>query len=221
MEGAGEAGCFLGDGGDEFGAGGDGELGGGGGGGGAAVGGEVDEGVVGFVADGGDEGDAAEGGGADDGFVVERHEVLEAAAAAGDDEDIGAGDGAAGGDGVEASDGGGDFLGGAFALHGDRPDEDGAGEAAGDRGADVVQDGAGGGGDDPDGGGKQGDAALAGSVEQAFRCEASAEHLDAGQEGADAGVFHVLDDELVGAAVAVGGNAAGGDDLEAVLGDEA
>ena len=221
VEGACEAGGFLGDGGDEFGAGGDGEFGGGGGSGGTAVGGEVDEGVVGFVADGGDEGDAAEGGGADDGLVVEGHEVLEAAAAASDDEDVGAGDGSGGGDGVEAGDGGGDFLGGAFALDGDGPDEDGAREAAGDGGADVVQDGPGGGGDDADGDGEERDVTLAGGVEEAFLGQAGAKHLDAGEKGADACVFHAFDDELVGAAVAVGGDAAGGDDLEAVLGDEA
>ena len=139
---AGEAGGFLGKVRGKFGAHGDGHLGGGSGGGGAAVGGEVDEGMVGLVADRGDEGDAAGGCGADDGFVVEGHEVFEAAAAACNDEDVGAGNGAAGFDGVEALDGGGDARGGGLALDGDRPKQDGAGEAAGDGGADVVQDGA-------------------------------------------------------------------------------
>ena len=60
-------------------------------------------------------------------------------------------------------------------------------------------------------------AALAAGVEQALGGEADAQHLDARQQGAGAGVFHPLDDELVGRALAIGGNAAGGDDFDAVL----
>ena len=55
----------------------------------AGIGDEVDEGPVGLVADRGDERDGARGDGAGDDLLVEAPEVLEAAAAAGDDHQVG------------------------------------------------------------------------------------------------------------------------------------
>ena len=71
---------------------GDAELAGLAGGQGAAVGGEVGEGDVDLVADGRDDRDAGAGDGPRHGLLVEGPEVLEAAAAAGDDDDVGPGD---------------------------------------------------------------------------------------------------------------------------------
>ena len=106
----------------------------------AAVGGEVDQRGVGLVADGGDQRDAALGGGADDDLLVEAPEVLEAAAAARDDEHVGPRHRAAGADGVEAADGGGDLGGAALALHGHRPEQHAAREALAQAVEDVADD---------------------------------------------------------------------------------
>ena len=56
----------------------------------ARVGDEVDQRPVGLVADGGDDRNAARGHGAHDDLLVEAPQVLEAAAAAGDDQHVGA-----------------------------------------------------------------------------------------------------------------------------------
>ena len=71
---------------------GDADLAGLAGGQGAAVGGQVGEGHVDLVADGRDDRHAGAGDGPRHGLLVEGPEVLEAAAAAGDDDDVGAGD---------------------------------------------------------------------------------------------------------------------------------
>jgi len=63
-------------------------LGGGGGGGGAEVGGKIGDGEVDLVTNTGDHRDGATADGAGDGFVIESPEVLAAAAAPGDDQDI-------------------------------------------------------------------------------------------------------------------------------------
>jgi hypothetical protein len=72
---------------DEAGAG---QLGGGGGGGGAQVGGEVGDAHVGLVADAHHHRQRAGADGAGDGFAVEGGEVFEAAAAAHQEQHIGA-----------------------------------------------------------------------------------------------------------------------------------
>ena len=172
------------------------------------------------MADGADQGDAAGAGGAEHDFLVEGHEVFEAAAAAGDDEDVRPGD-CAGRQAVHAGDGGGDALGGAFALDGDGPEQDRAGEAPGDGRHDVVQHGAAGRGDDADGVRQHGQGAFGGGVEQAFGGEALAQHFDAGEECAGAGVVQAVDHQLVFGAVSVGRDLAGGDDFNAVLGLQA
>ena len=194
-----------------------GEFGGSGGGGGAAVGGEVDQGGVGFVADGGDQRDGAGRRRAHHGFVVEGHQVFEAATAAGDDDHVWPRNGAAGLEAGEAFDGFGDTLGGPLALHRHGPEDEVAREAAGQGGLDVLDHRALGGGDDADHGGQQRQGALAGGVEQAFLGQAQAQRLDAGEQGAGAGVFHAVDDELVGGAFAIGADLALGDHFHPVL----
>src|SRR5580698_8200863 len=91
VERADQAGVALSQIGDQVGSGGDGHLRCGGGRRRSAVGGEVDQGGIGLVADRGDQGNATGGGGADDDFLVEGHQVFQAAAAPSDDQDVGAG----------------------------------------------------------------------------------------------------------------------------------
>ncbi len=202
---------------DEFGTDGDGGLGGGGRGRGAPVGGVVDERGVGLVADGRDGGDVALRDGADDDFLVEAPEIFDGAAAPGDDQDVGTRDGAILAEAVEAFDGGGDFGGGRLALDADRPDDYVGREAIGDAVEDIADDGAGGRGDDADGARQVGQLALALGSEEALGGELAAAVLEQGHEGAGAGRFDLLDDDLVFARAREGGEAARRDDLEAFL----
>ena len=64
----------------------------------------------------------------------------------------------------------------------------------------VADRGAGGRGDDADAPGKARQRALAFRGEQTFRCEFRAQLLELPLQGSEAGVFHVIDDELVLAA---------------------
>ena len=110
----------------------------------------------------------ARGDGADDDLFVVAPEVLDRAAAAGDDEQVGARDAAAGGEAVEAVDGGGDLGGAGVALDADRPDEDVAREAVGEAVEDVADHRAGRRGDDADDARQVGQRALALGGEEAF-----------------------------------------------------
>jgi hypothetical protein len=121
---------------DEAGAG---QLGGGGGGGGAQVGGEVGDAHVGLVADAHHHRQRAGADGAGDGFAVEGGEVFEAAAAAHQEQHIGA---VTGGAAASPPDGRGDLGRRAVALHwrgveGDRH----VGRPAGERRGDVAPGG--------------------------------------------------------------------------------
>ena len=72
------------------------------------------------------------------------------------------------------------------------------GKAAGDGDPDVLDDRAAFAGDDADDTGQAGQRAFAVGVEQPLGREALADHLDSRQQRADAGIFHPLDDQLVG-----------------------
>ena len=102
----------------------------------AAVGHEVDQRGVGLVADGGDQRDTALGRGAHHDLLVEAPEVLEAAAAAGDDDDVRPRNRPARGERIVAADRGGDLGGAILPLHRHRPEQHRAGEAL----AQAVQD---------------------------------------------------------------------------------
>ena len=184
----------------------------------ALVGGEVDQGHVGLVADRRDQRDHALGRGAHHDLLVERPQVLQRAAAARDDEQVGPADAAAFRQRVEAADRGGDLLGRAVALHLDRPDDDVAREAVGEAMQDVADHRAGRRGDDADHLGQERQELLARLVEQAFGGELPLALLEQRHQRAEAGGLQRLDDDLVARAVRIGGELAGDDDLHALFG---
>ena len=181
-----------------------------------AIGDEVDERGVGLVADGADQRDRALDDRAGQRLVVERPEVLDRAAAAGHDQDVGPGQGAAGGQGIEAADGGGDLRGRRIALHHHRPDHHAAGPAVADAVQDVADHRPGWAGDDADHRGHGRERPLARRVEQALGAQPGLQPLELRQERADAGGLHGLDDDLVAGAGGVAGDLAGDDHLQAL-----
>ena len=106
--------------------------------------------------------------GSDDNFFVKRPEVFKTAAAAGDNQDVRPGNGAAARQGIEAFDGCGDFFGGSFALYGGRPDNNAAGKAVANAVNNVTNDGAAGRGDNADDVRQKGNGFFVRRVEQAF-----------------------------------------------------
>jgi hypothetical protein len=169
------------------------------------------------MADRGDERDQALGCGADHDLLIERPQVLQRAAATGDDQEVRLADAAAFRERVEAADRGGDLLGRAVALHLDRPDDDVAGEAVGEAVQDVADHGAGGRGDDADHLGQERQELLSRLVEQAFGGELALAFLQQCHQRADAGGLERLDHDLVFRRAGEGGQPAGGDDLEPFL----
>ena len=148
--------------------------------------------------DGGDQRDAAGRDRSQHALIVEGHQVFQAAAAPGDDQDVGPGHRTARRDGVEAGDGGGYLFGGAVALHRHGPQQDRPGKTPSNGGADVLDDGAALAADHADDAGEHGQRLLAGRVEEALGGEAHPQHFYPRQQRAGAGVFHALDNKLVG-----------------------
>ncbi len=191
------------------------QLGGGRGGGGTKVGGKVADGDVHLVSYGAHHGD----GGACDGpchrLFVEAPEIFKGTAATSDDEHIHLG--AA----VGKHDGRDDLGGGGAPLHLGRVDENGQVRGAAFKHRQhVVQGGAGGGGDQPDGAGFPGQGALAPFVKEPFGPEAALELLEAQGQHAIPGGLHGLDDELVVAPGFIEGDSRLHQHLHAILGTE-
>jgi hypothetical protein len=157
------------------------------------------------------------GGGADHDLLVEWHQILNAAAAARDDQQIGPRHGTIGRQGIETANGGGDLARRVIALHQDRPDQHPARETVGDPVQDVADDGSGRRGHNSDHRGKDREFALAAGLEQAFGGELPAPLLDHLQERTDAGKLDPLDHQLVFRALGIGGETAGDDHLHPVL----
>ena len=153
-------------------------------------------------------------------LVIEAPEILQAAAAARDDDQVRSGDGSAFGECVEALDGAGDLLAGGFALHPHRPDEEMHRKAVGNAVVDVADDGAGRRGDDADDAGHEGQRPLALGGEQAFGFELAAAFVEQRHQRAGAGRLDLLDHDLVFRRARIGGQLAGGDDLQPFLGLE-
>ena len=183
----------------------------------ADIGGEIDQGGIRLVPHGGDQRNGAGRGRAHHDLLVEGPEVFQAAAAARDDQQIGPRHPSARLNGVEAGDGRGDLFLGAFALHQHRPDQHMAGKAVTQAMQDVADHGAAGRGDDADDLGQEGQRPLARDIEQAFAGELLAALLQQLQQRALARQFDTVDDELIGRAAGIAGDAPGGDDLQPVF----
>ncbi len=189
------------------------EFGGGGGGGRAQIGDEVGYGEVGLVADRRDDGELRRGNGAGEGFVVEAGEVFDGAAAAGDEDEVGLL-----GMLIEEADAGGDGAGAFGALHEGGVDQQvEAGVAAADDFDDVVENSAGGRGDDADAAGEGWELALPGGVEEALGFELVAELLVGKLQSAGAAGLDGFCDQLQLAARLVDRDAAANEDSQSVL----
>lgn len=186
-------------------------FGGGGGGFGTEVGGKITEGKIGFVSDGGNEGDAGGGDSAGKGFLIEGPEVLEAAAAAADDEEVTEGI-AIGGFNCADDPGGGP---GSLDAGGD--DNEPAGPATPlEDGNKVTQGGPAGRGDKGDGPGQAGQGLFTGFVEESLRAELFLQFEEGLLETAHAILLKGAENDLIVAARLVDGEAPGADDLQPV-----
>ena len=85
----------------------------------------------------------------------------------------------------------------------------------------VLEDGAGGRGDDADARGEGGEREFAGGVEEAFELEAVAKFFEGEAEGAVADGLERIGDELHLTAAFVDADAAAGENLQAILGTKA
>ncbi len=183
----------------------------------ALVGGEVDQRDVGLVADRRDQRDHALGGGADHGLLVERPQVLQRTAAARDDQHIRPRNLATLGQRVEAANCRRDLFGRAFALHPHRPYQHVARKAVFQPVQDVANHRTGRRGDDTDHFRQPGQKLLARLVEQPLGGELALALFHQRHQRADAGGLDRLDHDLVFRRAGVGGEFAGGDDLQAFL----
>ena len=183
----------------------------------AHVGGEVDQRHVGLVADRGDQRDHARGRRPHDDLIVERPQILERAAAARDDEQVGSADRPVHRQRVEAHDGGGDLLGGAFALHAHRPHQHVAGEPVGKPMQNVADNGTSRRGNDADQFRQERQRLLSRCVEQAFGGELFLALFDQRHQRAEPRRFQRLDHDLVFRLTGIGRQASGDEDFEPFL----
>jgi hypothetical protein len=153
-----------------------------------AIGDVVGEGRVDLVPHRRDDRRSRRGDGADHRLLVERPQVLDAAATAPDDEQVGLTPC------IEALDGSGDLGGRALALHLHRGEHDAdAGPAIAQHLDDVAHSGAERRGDHADGARIRGQRLLARGIEQTLGHQAALEFLELREQRADAGRAHLLD----------------------------
>ena len=164
-----------------------------------------------------DQRDGARRHGAGDDLFVEAPQILEASAAARDDDQVGPRHGSADDQPVEAVDGGGDLDRAGLALHPHRPDQNVAGEAVGEPVQNVADHGTRGRSDHADDARQIRERQLAMGIEQALGGERAFPLLEQRHEGADAGRLEIVDDDLVGRFVGIGGDPAFDYDLEPLL----
>ena len=198
-----------------------GELGGRGRRGRALVGGVIDQRGVGLVADRRDQRDRASRRGAHHDLLVERPEVLERAAAAGDDQHVGARQRAARRKTVEALDRGRDLGRGELALDQDRPQQHPAREALRQTVEDVLEHRTRGRGHDADHLGQEGQGPFSLGGEQPLGGELLAALLEQRHQRPDPGRRQAVDDQLVLRAARIGRDPPARHHLEPVLGLEA
>ncbi len=181
---------------------------------------QVDQRPVRFMADGGDHRNAGGGDGAGQRLVIEPPKILEAAAAARHDQQVGLRYGAILRQCVEAVDGGGHFGACRFALHPHRPDQHMQRKPVLDPVDDVADDRACRRGDDADDARHERQQAFAAGIEQAFGLQPALALFQQCHQRPGAGRLQIVDDDLVGGLSGIGGEPAGGDHLHAFLGAE-
>lgn len=163
------------------------------------------------MADGGNDRDGGSVDGAGDDFLIKRPKILEAAAAAAEDEKI------AEGVLVGLADLPDNFGGGLGSLNAGGEEADGAiPVAALEDGEKVPEGGTAGGGDDADGAGQGRDGLFAPGIEETLGFEAVFEFEEGLLEAAHAILLDLTEDNLVGAAGLVDAEASAADDLEAI-----
>ena len=164
------------------------------------------------MADGADQGDRTFRRGADDDLFVEGPEVLDRAAAARDDQQIGPGR-----ERGKTANRSRDLFGSAFALDRNRPDDDVARAAIGETVEDIANDRTGWRRDDSDRGREVGKRPLAAFVEQPLSGERTAAPVEQRHQRALTRQLEPVDDDLVFRAPRVGGELAGGDHFRTVF----
>ena len=172
------------------------------------------------MADCGDERNRAAGDSAHHRFFVEAHQVLERAAAAGDDQHVRPHRASVRGKRIEPVDRRRDLGRGGLTLHPDRPDDDPNREPVGETMQDVANDGAGRRGHHADDLRQERDLALARGVEQPLFGKFLPPRLEQRHQRADSGELERLDHDLVARFARKGGEFADRDDLEPLLGLE-
>ena len=161
---------------------------------------------------GGDHWNGARRHGAHNDLVVEAPEVLQRAAAAGDDDDV-----RLPRHGIETGDGRCHLCRAGLALHAHRPNQHVAGEALVESMEDVADHSTRGRGDDADELRQVGNGLLPRGIKQPLRREPLPALLQQRHQRAHARGLDVLDHDLVVRLHRVGGDLAGGDHLETLL----
>jgi hypothetical protein len=179
---------------------------------------EVDERGVGLVPDRGNERDRRGGRGAHHDLLVEGHQILEAAAAPRDDEEVGPRRLGPGREAVEALDRRGNLRRRALALDRHRPDQDPARKAVLEAVQNVADDGARQRGDDADHLGQERQRALPLGGEEPFGGKPHLALFQELQQSADAGKLDAVDNQLIARAPGIGGEPPGAHHLHPVLG---
>ncbi len=173
------------------------------------------------MTDRGDYRDAARRHRPRDGLLVERPQIFDAAAAAGDDQNVGSWHWRARRQPIEAGDRRGDLFRGLRPLHEHRPEEHAPGESIGETVQNVTDHGAGRRCDDADDIRQERNRLFPRGIEQTFRRQPAAPLLEQAQQCAFSRQFEQFDNQLIPRSIGVSGQAPGGDHVEAVLGRDA
>ena len=155
---------------------------------------------------------------ADDDLLVEAPQVLERAAAAGDDQQIRPRDFSPGFERIESVDRARHFRGRSFALDAHRPNQNMDGKPIRQSMQDVANHGPAGRGHHADDARHIGKQSLARGIEQALRRQLAATRLEQRHQRADARRLDRFDDDLIRRLVGECRDPACGDDLEPLLG---
>ena len=168
-----------------------------------------------------DERNIAGGRRAHDDLLIKTPEIFQRAAAARDDQHIGARNAPALGQRVKAVDGARDLRRAGLALHPHRPHQHVTRKAVGEAMQDIADDGASRRGDDADDLWHEWQQLLAGGIEQTLRPQLFGAQVQQRKQRAHTCRLDAVDDNLVGRLAREGGDLAGGNNLHALLGPHA